>query len=36
VAVDRQGRDLVSLEHAARRCIVAGSDEALITAMMST
>ena len=35
VAADKRGRDLVSVDHSARRCIVAGSDEALITAMMS-
>ena len=35
VAAAKRGRDLVSVDHSARRCIVAGSDEALITAMMS-
>lgn len=35
IAADRDGRDLVSLDPAVRRCIVAGSDASLITAMMS-
>jgi len=35
VAADRAGRDLVSLEHSARRSIVAASGETLMNAMMA-